>query len=687
MRNSLFALSLLAGAAFAGATQAEQKPAMPAADGATPVAATAKPEIGTYGYDVAGMDRTILPGNDFAAFAGGAWEKTTEIPADRATWGMFNVLQDRSLTQTRTILEDATKKPGDKIGDFYASFMDEAAANAKGIDPIKPWIADIKAAGDKTALGVEMARLQRQGVGGIFGMGVGQDDKAPDHYIIGFSQSGLGLPDRDYYLKDDPKLADTRAKYQAYQAQMLTLAGEDSAAARAGAVYAFEKALAEVHWDRIQSRDADKTYNKFVFADFDAKAPGFPWAAYMQASGAAGQESYLVGMPSALTGEAKVFADAPVQVLQDYMILKVLRSYANYLSKPINDANFAFYGTVLSGAPQQQVRWKRAVSTVSSGLGEAVGEEYVARYFPPASKAAADQLVRNIIAAMGSRLDKLTWMAPETKVKAHTKLAAFTPKIGYPTKWRDYSALQIKRDDLVGNVAAANAFEYQRDLDKLGKPIDRTEWGMTPMTINAYANFSMNEIVFPAAILQAPFFDASADPAINYGGIGVVIGHELSHHFDDQGRKYDASGKLTDWWTEADVKRFTAMTDKLVKQYDAYEPLPGLHIKGGLTLGENMADLAGLAVAYDAYHRSLGGKPAPVIGGLTGDQRFYLGYAQVWRSKFREPALRSQVISNEHSPGPYRTAEVRNVDAWYAAFGVKPGEKMYLAPADRVRVW
>jgi putative endopeptidase len=342
---------------------------------------------------------------------------------------------------------------------------------------------------------------------------------------------------------------------------------------------------------------------------------------------------------------------------------------------------------VLSGAPQQPVRWKRAVGTVSGAMGEAVGQQYVARYFPPASKAAADQLVKNIIAAMGARIDKLTWMAPQTKIKAHAKLAAFTPKIGYPSHWRDYSALKISRGDLVANVAAANAFEYQRNLSKLGRPIDRTEWGMTPMTVNAYANPTMNEIVFPAAILQPPFFDAKADPAVNYGGIGVVIGHELSHHFDDQGRKYDPTGKLTDWWTAQDVERFTAMTDKLVKQYDAYEPLPGLHIKGGLTLGENMADLAGLAVSRDAYIKSLGGRPSPVIHGLTGDQRFYLGYAQVWRGKFREPALRSQVISNEHSPGPFRTMEVRNVDAWYAAFGVKPGDKMYLAPADRVRVW
>ena len=357
------------------------------------------------------------------------------------------------------------------------------------------------------------------------------------------------------------------------------------------------------------------------------------------------------------------------------------------MSKPIVDANFAFTGTVLSGTPQQQPRWKRGVAATSGALGEEIGKVYVARYFPPESKVAIDQLVKNVIAAMSVRLDKLEWMAPDTKVKAQQKLAAFTPKIGYPTKWRDYSSVKITRGDLVGNVAAANEFEYLRNLGKLDKPIDRTEWGMTPMTINAYANPVLNEIVFPAAILQAPFFDAKADPAINYGGIGVVIGHELSHHFDDQGRKYDKTGKLTEWWTAEDVKRFTALTDKLVKQYDAYEPIPGQHIQGGLTLGENMADLAGLAVAYDAYHRSLGGKPAPVIGGMTGDQRFYLGYAQVWRNKFREPALRSQLLSDPHSPGPFRTAEVRNVDAWYAAFGAQPGDALYLAPADRVRVW
>ena len=683
MRFSLLTLSLLASAAAGGVTYAQTSKPKPVV---APSASTGA-EIGSFGIDTAGMDSAVKPGDDFAKYAGGAWEAKTQIPDDKATYGMFNALADRSLERTRIILDKATQTPGNKIGDFYASFMDEAAVNAKGIAPIQPWIGEIKAAKDKAALATEMAKLQQRGVGGLFGVGVGQDDKAPENYIVHVYQGGLGLPDREYYLKDDPKLADTRTKYQAYQATMLGLAGQDNAAQRAAAVFAFEKTLAEAHWDRVKSRNADLTYNKYLPADFDGKAAGFPWAAYFQAAGAAGQANYIVGMPSAIAGEAKAFADAPVKVVQDFLILRTMRSYAGYLSKPINDANFAFYGTVLSGAPQQPVRWKRGVSTVSGALGEEIGQQYVAAYFPPASKASADQLVKNIISAMGTRIDKLTWMAPETKVKAHAKLAAFTPKIGYPTKWRDYTAVQVKRDDLVGNVAAANQFEYQRDLHKLGQPIDRTEWGMTPMTVNAYANPPMNEIVFPAAILQPPFFDAKADPAVNYGGIGVVIGHELSHHFDDQGRKFDPTGALKEWWTPQDVARFTAMTDQLVKQYDAYEPLPGQHIRGGLTLGENMADLAGLALAYDAYHRSLGGKPAPVIDGLTGDQRFYLGYAQVWRIKFREPALRSQLLSDPHSPGPFRTMEVRNVDAWYAAFGVKPGDKMYLAPAERVKVW
>ena len=687
MRKSIVASSLLVSVAVASVVHGKTTTKNHVQHRTTVAAGKAKPEIGTFGFDVAGMDRTVKPGSDFASFAGGAWERKTEIPSDHPTWGMFNVLQERSNEQTRKILDEASATPGNKIGDMYASFMDEAAANAKGINPIKPWLAEIAALQDKTALAVEMAKLTRYGVGGIFGMGVGQDSKDPQTYVVNLGQSGLGLPDRDYYLKNDPKLADTREKYKAYIATMLGFTGASDGAARANAIFDFEKAIAQVHWTRIESRDADKRYNKLSFADIQAKAPGFPWAEYVSQAGMASRPYYLVGQPSAVAGEAKVFADTPLAVLKDYMSLRVMRAYANYLSKPVVDANFAFNGTVLAGTPQQQVRWKRGVGATSGALGEEIGKTYVARYFPPESKAAIDQLVKNIIAAMSVRLDRLQWMAPETKRKAHEKLAAFTPKIGYPTVWRDYSTLAIKRDDLVGNVAAANQFEYLRNLGKLGKPIDRTEWGMTPMTINAYANPVMNEIVFPAAILQAPFFDAKADPAINYGGIGVVIGHELSHHFDDQGRKYDKTGKLTEWWTKEDVSRFTALTDKLVKQYDAYEPIPGQHIQGGLTLGENMADLAGLAVAYDAYHRSLNGKPAPVIGGLTGDQRLYLGYAQVWRTKFREPALRSQLLSDPHSPGKFRTAEVRNVDAWYQAFGARPGDALYLAPTDRVRVW
>ena len=646
-----------------------------------------RPQIGAFGYDMAGRDTSVLPGNDFFDYADGTWYKNTTIPADRSSYGMFHVLQDLSLERTRGILETAAKQPGDKVGDFYTSFMDQAAADAKGVAPVKPWLTAIAAAPDKQALAVEIAKLQRMGVGGLVGMGVGQDDKAPETYVVATQQAGLGLPDRDYYLKDDAKLAAVRTAYQAYLARMLTLAGEPNADTRAAAGFGMEKAIAAVHWTRIESRDADKTYNQWTAADFAAKAPGFPWARYMSAMGVSGRPFYLVAQPSAITGEAQVYAATPLPVLKDWAMLKVLRGYAPYLSGDFDKTNFAFYGTTLSGTPEQQVRWKRAVSTVSGGMGEAIGQQYVAKYFPPEAKAAADDLVKNVIAAMGERLRNLEWMAPETKTKALQKLAAFRPKIGYPDTWRDYSALTIQRGDLVGNVARANAFDYDRDLKKLGSPLDRGEWFMTPMTINAYANPPMNEVVFPAAILQPPFFDPKADPAVNYGGIGAVIGHEISHHFDDQGRKYDATGKLTDWWTPQDVARFKTFTDKLVAQYDAYEPLPGQHIQGGLTLGENIADLAGLTVALDAYHKSLGGKPAPIIDGTTGDQRFYYGWAQVWRVKWREPALRQALLSDPHAPGHDRTLTVRNLDPWYAAFGAKPGQAMYLTPEQRVRIW
>ncbi len=681
-------IALMASTMLGGMAQAAAPVSLlqPVATGGAPAVAGA-PTYGSFGFDTSGMDASVKPGDNFYDYANGAWQKNTVIPQDRASYGMFHKLQDLSLERTRGILEEAEKQPDSKIGLFYASFMDEAAVNAKGAGPIKPWLAEIKAANTKPALGAEMAKLARLGVTTPFGTGVGQDDKLPDQYIAQFAQDGLGLPDRDYYLKADPALAKNRTAYVAYLAKLLTLAGEANAAPRAQAIMAFETEIAKVHWTPEQSREADKTYNKWARADFDAKAPGFPWATYLSNLGYDGLPNFLVAQPSAFAGEATLFAATPVAVLQDYLIVHTIDEYAKYLSKDFVDAGFAFHGTELSGTPQNQPRWKRGVTLVSNGMGEAVGQVYVGKYFPPEAKAAADALVHNIIAAMGQRIPKLTWMDAATKQKALEKLAAFTPKIGYPSKWRDYSTLVIKPGDLIGNVAAANAFEYQRGLNKLGKPIDRTEWGMTPMEINAYANFAMNEIVFPAAILQPPFFDPKADPAVNYGAIGVVIGHELSHHFDDQGRKYDSHGALTDWWTPQDVTRFTALTKKLVDQYNTYEPLPGVHVSGQLTLGENMADLAGLSLAHDAYELSLGGRAAPALGGFTADQRFYLGYAQVWRTKYRDPILRMQLLTNPHSPGEQRTDEVRNKDLWYKAFGVKPGETLYLPPADRVQVW
>lgn len=690
-RSFLFAAILSTTAVSAIAQTAAPKPANPASSSAAiapaPSAGREAPEIGTFGFDMAGRDTGVPPGDDFYDYANGTWEKNTQIPADRSTYGMFHRLQDLSREQTRTILDEQMRQAGSKSGDYYASFLDEATVNAKGVAPVKPWIAAIKSASTKEALAAEAGRMQRRGVDALVSLYVNQDDKAPETYAIVFGQAGLGLPDRDYYLKDDPKLAATRKAYQAYLAKMLTLAGEADAEPRAAAVVALENALAEAHWTRVDSRDADKIYNKMTLAELVAQAPGYDWAGHFQAAGIPADAPLIVAQPSAFAGEAKAWAQAPLAVLKDHLLLRTLSTYARYLSKDFDDTRFAFYGTELTGAPQQQARWKRGVDLVSNHLGEDLGQAYVARYFPPESKAAVDALVRNIIAAMGERLKKLEWMAPETKQKALAKLAAFTPKIGYPDKWRDYSALEIRRDDLVGNVARANEFEFQRNLNKIGQPIDRGEWFMTPMTINAYANPTMNEIVFPAAILQAPFFDPKADPAVNYGAIGVVIGHEISHHFDDQGRKYDLTGKLTDWWTEQDVARFKTFTDRLVAQFDAYEPLPGQHVQGALTLGENIADIAGLMVAYDAYRLSLGGKKAPVIDGTTGQQRFYLGYGQVWRTKYREPILRQLLLSDPHAPGMERTNTVRNIDGWYDAFGARPGQKLYLPKEQRVRIW
>ncbi|HEY0626355.1 MAG TPA: M13-type metalloendopeptidase [Allosphingosinicella sp.] len=658
-----------------------------AATGPVTPATAKKAQIGDWGFDLAGMDRSTEAGDNFYQFANGTWAKTTPIPADRSNYGMFTMLDDLSTQRTREILEEAAKTPGSKIGDFYTSFMDRTAVNAQGFTPIAPTLNRIDAAKNKTELAALMGDLSRMGVNVPFGNFVSSDDKDPNTNIFQISQGGIGLPDRDYYLSKDAGLVEKRNAYRAYLAQLLKLAGAPNADARAAAVLDLETKIAQAHWTQVESRDADKTYNRLTPAQLKQSAPAFAWDAYLDAIGVAGRSNFLVRQPSAVGGSAKIFAAASPAVVKDYLKLHTIDTYAPYLSQPFVDANFAFRGTALNGTPQNQDEWKRASNLVTAALGEEIGKVYVDRYFPPEAKAEADQLVKNVLAAMDRRIQGLTWMAPETKQRARAKLAAFTPKIGYPDEWRDYSGLEVRRGDLVGNVMRSNRFEHQRNLNKLGQPVDRGEWFMTPMTINAYANFNWNEIVFPAAILQPPFFDPNADPAINYGGIGAVIGHEISHHFDDQGSKYDETGALKEWWTPGDVQRFSALTGQLATQYDKYEIFPGKFVNGKFTLGENIGDLAGLAIAYDAYKASLNGAEVPVLDGFSGDQRFYMGWAQVWRRNYREANLLQRLITDPHSPSEQRAAVVRNLDPWYSAFNVSADDSLYLTPEQRVRIW
>lgn len=654
---------------------------------AAPAAAPARaaPQYGSYGFDVAGMDRTIRPGDDFYGFANGTWARTTAIPDDKSNYGMFTALGDLSLERTRTILDAARSQPGNKAGQAYASYLDEATVEARGMAPIQPWLSRIRSINSHADYVTLAAAADQAGIGTLIGSYVGQDDRSPDEYIMTMVQGGIGMPDRDYYLSDNARFAGLRAAYVRYLEQMLTLAGEDNAAARAQALMAFETQIAEAHWNRIDSSDATKTYNRMSVAELSAMAPGFDFATFLRGLGV-NATHVLVNQPTAFTGIAAAFRSASPQVLRDQLIVRSLATYADELPQSVQSANFAFYGTALSGTPQQEARWKRAVRFAEGVVGDDVSQQYVARYFPPATKAAMDQLVANVLAALGQRIDNLSWMQPQTKVRARAKLANFTVKIGYPSQWRSYQGLDIRSDDLFGNAWRSNQFEHQYQIGKLGGAVRRWEWGMTPMTVNAYANFGMNEIVFPAAILQPPFFDPNADDAINYGGIGAVIGHEISHHFDDQGAKYDENGRLADWWTPQDVAAFEAAGRQLIAQYDAYEVL-GEHLSGEFTLGENIGDLAGLAIAHDAYRASLNGREAPVIDGMTGDQRFFLGWAQVWRRNYRDANLLQRITTDPHSPSMQRAAVVRNLDAWYTAFGVQQGSLLYLDPAQRVRIW
>jgi putative endopeptidase len=681
----LAATTMLAGCSTSAPPEAVTPVAPPEAAAPEPAPAP-KPTYGAFGFDTAGMDSTVLPGDNFYQYANGIWARNTPIPADKSNYGMFTVLDDLSKERTRTIIEEAAKDPASKIGTAYNSYLDTAAIDAKGLAAFKPWLDQVHGLSGKAGLAALYARADRMGIGTPFAFYVGQDDKNPNRYVTGLAQAGIGLPDRDYYLSTDPKIAEVRGKYLQHLTNVLTLAGEANAAARAKAIMAFETAVAKVHWTQIESRDATKTYNLMTFAALVKRAPGYDFATMLKGMGITAPE-VNVAQPSAITGIAALVRKTPIGVLKDQLLVQSIDQYSAVLPSAFDKEAFAFYGTALSGTPEQEARWKRGVNFTVGALSDDVSKIYVERYYPPETKAAADELVKNVVAAMGRRIDGLAWMKPETKIRARAKLANFVTKIGYPSQWHDYSTLEIIPGDAIGNAMRAAEWNHADSVSKLGGPIRRWEWGMTPMTINAYANFGMHEIVFPAAILQPPFFDPNADPAINYGGIGAVIGHEISHHFDDQGAKYDENGRLADWWTPEDVKAFEAAGKALIAQYDAYEIFPGVHVKGAFTLGENIGDLAGLTVAYDAYHHSLNSQAPPVLDGTTADQRFYLGWAQVWRRNYREANLRQRLITDPHSPSEQRAWVVRNLDPWYPAFDVKPGQKLYLTPEQRVRMW
>ncbi len=646
------------------------------------------------GIDTMNFDRSVRPQDDFFRFVNGGWLKRTEIPADASNWGAFSELRERSRDALHTILEEASKSNAPagsdthKVGDLYASFMDTAAIERLGITPLKTELATIAALKAPADLPSTFAHFAKIGVQTPLGVGVGQDPKRSDVNIVLVNQSGLGMPDRDYYLRQDEKTKATRVAYTSYVTKMLSLAGQPDPGGAAGRILDLETAIAAHHWDRARSRDRNATYNKMTMAELAAMTPSYSWPAYRNAAGLSNATEVVVRQPDYVKALDSIVTSTPAATWRDYFMFKLLDAYAENLPAAYERVRFDFRGRTLSGQQEMAVRWKRAVDGVEGILGEPAGKLYVARYFKPEAKARMDALVKNILAAYKVGIDSLEWMSPATKAQAQEKLAHFTVKIGYPDKPRDFSALEIKRGDLFGNAMRYAQFQYADAVGRLSKPVDRTRWGMTPQTVNAYYNASNNEIVFPAAILQPPFFNVDADDAVNYGAIGAVIGHEIGHGFDDQGRKSDGSGNLRDWWTADDAKAFDARTTKLGAQYAAINPIDDLHINPGLTMGENIGDLSGLAQAYRAYRISLGGKEAPVIGGFTGDQRFFMGFAQIWRTKFRDESLRQQLLTNPHSPGMYRAfVPLVNNDAFQRAFDIKPGEKMYLAPEDRVKIW
>jgi putative endopeptidase len=656
-------------------------------------------QYGTWGVDLSGMDKSVKPGDNFFMFVNGTWYRNATIAPDRSSTGSFldlRILSEKRMQEIAASLDassyDRLTDEEKKLRDLYDAFNDQKEIDAAGLAPARDdldYIAGLKTLDDVAAA---MGRPDLN-LDGPFGGAIGVDPKDPMRYQVGLGQSGLGLPDRDYYLKTDPAILKAQEAYKAHLVKVFTMVGLGDPEKRAQAVYDVEHRLAEVDWSREQERNVDAIVNPMTLTELETLAPKFPWDAWFRATtipstDARGVRILNVAEKTAFANIAQVFADTPVAVWRDYLTAHYIHTYAAYLPSAVDREDFAFYGTALQGTDQQLPRATRATHLLDNEMGEALGKLYVAKYFPAESKAKAVELVNNLLKAYDADIRTLAWMTPATREKALYKLHHYTIKIGYPDHWRDYSKLVIRRHDLLGDIKRANLFEFNRQLVRIDRPVDKSEWGMSPPTVNAYYNPQANEIVFPAAILQPPFFDPNADDAVNYGGIGAVIGHEISHGFDDQGSKFDAIGAVSNWWTDADRKAFEERVKALGAQYDSYEPLPGLHIKGANTMGENIADNAGIAIALKAYHISLGGKEASVLDGYTGDQRFYLSFGQIWRGKLREGALRQQVLSNEHSPPEFRAiGATRNQDAWYAAFGAKPGDKYYLAPDQRVHFW
>ncbi len=677
-------------------------PPVAARPGGSAVVTAAQPGAAS-GIDVAGIDRSVRPGDDFFKYANGAWIKNTEIPADRSGWGTGAIVDERTSKRVADLIAEASKKeaaPGTdarKVGDYYAAYMDEATLEAKGLDPLKEPLAAIAAIKDAKALARALGAGLRADVDilnntefyteNLFGLWVAQDLSEPTKYSPFLLQGGLGLQDREYYLDKAERMAEIRTKYEAHLAALFELAKIEGGKAKATRVVALEKKIAQVHATNLETQDVVKGNNHWARKDLGAKAPGLDWDQYLLAAKLDKLTELVVWQPKAVAGISALVKSEPLDVWKDYLTVHLLNAQSGHLPKAFVDEGFAFYGKTLMGTPEQRPRWKRAVRDTDAALGEVVGKLYVEKYFPPSEKARAEAMVKNVVAAFGRRIDALTWMAPKTKVEAKAKLAALKVGVGYPDKWRDYAGLEVVRGDALGNARRAALFDYERNLKKLGSPVDRGEWVMNAQLVNACNLPAMNALNFPAAILQPPDFDPSRPAVMDYGATGAVIGHEICHSFDDTGALFDSTGKLHDWWTKEDYAHFRASSEQLVKQFDAYQPFPDLHVNGKQTSSENIADVAGLSAAYDAYRLSLGGKEAPPVGGMTGDQQFFVSFAQTWRAKFREPALRQRVLTDAHAPAEYRGDTVRNLDAWYAAFDVQLGQGLFLAPADRVRVY